>query len=706
MYTTFYGLSGPPFKNTPDPDFFFMSAGHQRALLFLLYAIREKKGLITVCGQAGTGKTALLQVIEREIGQSVKMIFFLDAGSMGSSVSLSGYLLEKLGISATGLSRDNFGLLRDGLLQQIQQGISVVLVVDEAQNLDWRQLEQIRLLLNLETSDCKLLSIILVGQPELQNKLNQPTFQQLKQRIDLSCQIDPLTETESYHYIEFRLKRAGRDRQDIFTPEALQTIYLRTQGIPRLINNICDKALLLGFSRQQQYIDRTTIQELSLLFENQRGNPPPSSSRTSFFQQGWSQLPGSGSLRAADEGADRRFQIRDFRYQMIDSDKRVYSWRTPPAALWEGEETRRFIQEGLRAILGQYGRQQQQGGREAEDHTGGRRGAIGERPPQIPEDSRGRAACQQKASPAASSQSGQAIGKTEGKPPLEAAQSAENPDRREAARPKPLSSEYIKRFESISLASSSGKKQRGGWLLGWFQERLHSLHRLIIRRRGHPLPTRLDEQSYCLPSKVIEEYQKIKNNLYQANPTSRLQALMFASANSGEGASTVAANFATTCALTEEAKVLLVDANFRAPKLHSLFGLPRSEGLGEVLREKVGWRDVVRACKIPNLSIITAGEPAINPLYLLRSATLERTIQEFREQFDYVLFDTCAIYLYADPILLGAYLDGLILVVQAGKTRLETIRKTREILTGSVPIMGVVLNRRNYYIPQALYRRL
>ena len=151
MYTTFYGFSDSPFNNTPDPDFFFMSPGHQRALLFLLYAIREKKGFITVAGKAGTGKTALLQVIQREIGQAVKMVFFLDTGA-GFNVLL-GHILEKIGVCGSqDPSKNNFELLREGLLHQIQQGISVVLVVDEAHGLEWRQLEQIRLLLNLETA--------------------------------------------------------------------------------------------------------------------------------------------------------------------------------------------------------------------------------------------------------------------------------------------------------------------------------------------------------------------------------------------------------------------------------------------------------------------------------------------------------------------------------------------------------------------------
>ena len=217
----------------------------------------------------------------------------------------------------------------------------------------------------------------------------------------------------------------------------------------------------------------------------------------------------------------------------------------------------------------------------------------------------------------------------------------------------------------------------------------------------------LNGEKFFFPAKILEEYQKIKNNLYQANPLNKVQTLVFSSSNSGEGTSTVAINFAVTFALTEEAKILLVDANFRAPKLHGFFCLPKSEGLGDIIREKISWQDSLRSCKIPNLSIITAGEPGLNPVHLLKSAVLERTIQEFTEHFDHVLFDTCAISDYSDPILLGSQMDGLILVVQAGRTRMEIIRRTKDILlNGAVPILGVVLNRRSRYIPDAIYRRL
>jgi capsular exopolysaccharide synthesis family protein len=246
----------------------------------------------------------------------------------------------------------------------------------------------------------------------------------------------------------------------------------------------------------------------------------------------------------------------------------------------------------------------------------------------------------------------------------------------------------------------SSDKSRGGRLrrcLNFFPD-------LLIRNSRRLL--RLNRGNFSFPSKVLDEYQRIKDNLYQANPSNRVRTLVFSSSNSGEGTSTVAINFAITFALTEEARVLLVDANFRAPKLHSFFSLPKSEGLGEIIREKIDWKDSLRSCKIPNLSIITAGEAGLNPVYLLKSAVLERTIQEFTEHFDHILFDTCAISDYSDPVLLGSQMDGLVLVVQAGKTRLEIIKRTRNILSGAVPILGIVLNRKNHYIPDAIYRRL
>lgn len=656
MYANFYGFTDFPFNNTPDPNFFFMSAAHQQALLFLMYGIRERKGLITITGKAGTGKTTLLQVIQKETAQNVKMIFFLDTGQ-GLSALLS-QLLEKIGISGTGHSRDNFELLREGLLHQVQQGISVVLVIEEAQNLEWRQLEQIRLLLNLETVDQKLLQIILVGQPELQNKLNQPTTRQLKQRVDISCRIDYLSEMESFHYIEHRLNKAGRSQQDIFSYEAMQEIYRRSQGIPRLINNICDKALLVGFSRQQQFINRDIVRELSSFFESQ----DKSLASPRLVQKNREEF----GLYTEEKNN----QLVSRGYPIVNANPKSYS--SPETG---GDDLWKFLQDGLRLVLGQ-GQQ-----------TKGPYSGEGENL-RLPDSLPGQ---REQEIPVVNEQRPPSAGQEEGKPP-EAPPDTSAKSKKSISR-KPFSSEYIKHFENAS-SGSSGKEGKLKRCLSFFKK--------FLRKKGHPLL----ESDCPLSSTVIEDYQKIKNNLFLANPSNKIQTLLLSSSNPGEGTSTVALNFAVTFALTEEVKVLLVDANFRNPKLHSFFGLPRSDGLGEVLREKVGWKDSLRSCKIPNLFIITAGESVINPLYLIKSATLEKTIQEFREHFDYILFDSCAINAYSDPILLGTQMDGLILVVQAGKTRLEVIQRTKKALSGAVNIMGVVLNRRNHYIPQAIYRRL
>ncbi|MEW5801022.1 MAG: polysaccharide biosynthesis tyrosine autokinase [bacterium] len=697
MYTDFYGFTNLPFNNTPDPDFFFMSTGHQRALLFLLYAIREKKGLITVAGKPGTGKTALLHVIQREIGQMVKMIFFLNTGAEFNI--LLGHLLQKIGVCGSDSSKDNFELLREGLLYQVQQGISVVLVVDEAQSLDWQQLEQIRLLLNLETSDQKLLQIVLVGQPELQSKLNQPTVQQLKQRIDLSCRIDPLNELESFQYVEYRLRRAGRDQQDIFSYEAVQEVHRRAQGIPRLINNLCDKALLLGFTRQQHFIDYDIIRELSLLFENPQGNP----AQKAIVQNDWNRPPTARlhempdtSGTYGDEKEDQ-LKITGREYQIINTGTRIHP--LPPL----GDEVFRFLHEGLRTVLGRnqvqgHPRRKWEPGANVQEEPFSTRGRLprnlpdSEEQPQI--SFKGDA--QAGGIPGRKEETPRSLSEDTPKVSKGAAPTVKNRNANGLINRKSLSPEYIRQIESLNIFSSGARE--GGLLRGC----LSFFPNLIIRSARRLI----GKKPLSLPSKVLEEYQKIKNNLFLANPSNKIQTLVFASSKPGEGTSTVAINFAITFALTEEVKVLLVDTNFRSPKLHRFFGLSKAEGMSEIILGKIGWKDCLRSCKVPNLSIITAGEIVGNPAHLLKCAVLERTVQEFQEHFDHILFDTSAVSANSDALLLGSQMDGLVLVVQAGKTRMEIVRKTKNALNGAVPILGVVLNRRNYYIPDAIYRRL
>ncbi len=249
MYTNFYKLKENPFNITSDPSFFFSSVRHEEAFNHLLYGIRSRKGILVITGEIGTGKTTICRTLLNRLDDKVKTALILNPNF--SDLQLLQMIIHDLGITCTKKSKlDLVSAIANFLVQESAQGNNVAIIIDECQNLNIRQLEQIRLLSNLETEKEKLLQIILVGQPELCDKLKNPGLRQLNQRITVRYHIQPLHKHEVTLYIEHRLKVAEADPQLIFTPEAIETIYTYSQGTPRMINVLCDRALLAGFARE------------------------------------------------------------------------------------------------------------------------------------------------------------------------------------------------------------------------------------------------------------------------------------------------------------------------------------------------------------------------------------------------------------------------------------------------------------------------
>ncbi len=259
MYLDFYKLKESPFNITSDPDFFFRSRHHLEALSAILYGIKQRKGIILVTGEVGTGKTTLCRAMLKEL--PVDTVTSLVLNPYFSEAQILKAIIEDFGISAARFSRlDLINTLNMFLIDISSQGKNAVLVIDEAQNLSLRQLEQVRLLSNLETEKIKLLQVVLVGQPELNTKLSLESARQIKQRISVKYHILPLTGEEIGKYIEFRLARANGGAVK-FLPETFSLIYNFSKGIPRLINIVCDRALLLGFSKGKHVIDSVMIEK-------------------------------------------------------------------------------------------------------------------------------------------------------------------------------------------------------------------------------------------------------------------------------------------------------------------------------------------------------------------------------------------------------------------------------------------------------------
>ena len=260
LYLNFYGLNEKPFNPTPDPRFLYMSPGHREALAQLQYGTQERKGFIVLTGKVGTGKTTLLQALRRRLDGDTAVSYVFN-----STLPFDGileYVLEDLGITKPEKSQARRLIaLNNFLIERERAGQNTVLIIDEAQNLDAATLEQIRLLSNFETATSKLLQILLVGQPELNAKLDLPELRQLKQRVGLRCQIPPLTPQETHQYIRNRLRVAGARDMALFDEAAVDRITEYSGGIPRVINILGDHCLLFGYADRKRRIDGQAVNQ-------------------------------------------------------------------------------------------------------------------------------------------------------------------------------------------------------------------------------------------------------------------------------------------------------------------------------------------------------------------------------------------------------------------------------------------------------------
>jgi general secretion pathway protein A len=260
MYKEFYGLREYPFNMTPDPQFLFLSRNHRVALDVLLFGIRERKGFVAITGEVGAGKTTLCRALLNSLDSAtIKTALILNP--MLSDSQILRVICDEFRLQpAKTTKKDLYDTINAFLLRELAANHNVALIVDEAQNLKPSVLEQIRLLSNLETEKEKLLQIVLVGQPELAELLAQENLRQLKQRIALRHHVAPLAPEEVGEYIHHRLQVAGGDGRVQWTPEAHALIYEYSRGVPRLINVLCDKALLAGYVVEAFIIDASMIQ--------------------------------------------------------------------------------------------------------------------------------------------------------------------------------------------------------------------------------------------------------------------------------------------------------------------------------------------------------------------------------------------------------------------------------------------------------------
>lgn len=262
MYKEFYGLNTIPFGLTPDPKYIFKTESHLEVTANLRYCIEHSKGIVVVTGEVGTGKTTTLRSMIQQFGHDILAVYIFNPYLTVSEFFELFTDGLKLNLPRTISKADLLTAVGRLLALRHAKGLRTVLVVDEAHGLSTALLEEIRLLANFETNSEKLLQVILCGQPELRETLNQPQLRQLKQRVSLRSTIAPLAAHEVGKYIRFRLKTAGAERVDLFEPEAVELIGQVSVGIPRVINNICDNALLHGYAGAHAVITRDIIGEV------------------------------------------------------------------------------------------------------------------------------------------------------------------------------------------------------------------------------------------------------------------------------------------------------------------------------------------------------------------------------------------------------------------------------------------------------------
>ncbi len=263
MYKAFFGLTSNPFNLSPDPAFLYKSRFHEEALANLIYGVTSRKGFIMLTGEVGTGKTTLLECL-RDYLTAHKTPFGFIFNSRLTPQQFFEMMAYDFDLQCDRSSKTEvLFALNNLLLERANQNLTTALIVDEAQNLDWDVLEEVRMLGNLENRRGKMIQVILSGQPELDVKLEQPNYRQLRQRIGLRCKLRAFNAAETAEYIATRLSRAGMREQTAIPPDVLLELHKRTQGIPRLINLVTDNLLLTAFAMESHQATLEMLDEVT-----------------------------------------------------------------------------------------------------------------------------------------------------------------------------------------------------------------------------------------------------------------------------------------------------------------------------------------------------------------------------------------------------------------------------------------------------------
>ncbi|NQU43748.1 AAA family ATPase [bacterium] len=278
MYLEHFGLREEPFRMTPDPAFFFPSKQHRAALAGLIYLVEYRKGFGILSGGIGTGKTMLCRILLSRLGEDTQTALIVHPPRKRGDLLQA--IIDELQIPSR--AKGNYArieILQQYLIEQLNLGQNVVLIIDEAQHLDETVLEEIRMLSNMETEKEKILQIILVGQEELRDTMASNNLRQLRQRVLVNCTLDPFSFNDTFEYIQHRIDVAGLPGVELFDAQAIQLLHDFSQGVPRLINAICDRCLLAEYAKRMGRISADTAKAVISEFARLQGDPRPVAGR-------------------------------------------------------------------------------------------------------------------------------------------------------------------------------------------------------------------------------------------------------------------------------------------------------------------------------------------------------------------------------------------------------------------------------------------
>jgi general secretion pathway protein A len=595
LYTEFFGLTRLPFSITPDPSFVFMSASHHEALAQMLYGVRERKSLMVVTGEVGVGKTTMIYTLLSHLETDAKVAILFDTHV--DSLSLYRYMFADYGVEEKGADRaENVLILRKFLEGRLAEGRKTILIIDEGHNMSEEILNEIVFLTNLETRTSKLLQIILVGQPELKFVLNSHKFRQLKQRINLRTEIKPLSYKDTKAYIQHRLAQAGAHNPDIFSEAAVDLVYRFSKGLPRLVNTICDNAMLLSMARKKKQVPeeyiRETYEELMQLSEEEETRPPPEP---------------AGDFEPAAAPAVGPAESREPGETLLEETELAPAAKSSAAAAAEPEpdETEREEVKIVRRIV-------------------------------------------------------------------------QLPDGRQVE-------QKVRKVRKIRARQRLGKRPTLPAVID-LPERV-PIVRLTHKAQKEMLPAIVGDDPGA-----VRQYHVLWNKVLSSPDAAKRRVILVTSSLPQEGKTITSVNLAATIAQETGVRVLLIDADLRAPRVHESLGIEDGRiGLADVLQDKCEFGAALCNYELPRLYVMTAGAIPQDPLAFLISPKMNAALDHARNMFHYVIIDSPPIIPIPDTVQLADMVDGVLLAVKARSTPREVVARALDDLYQK-PILGLVLN--------------